>query len=380
MYVCGITPYDATHMGHAATYVTFDVLGRALRDAGHDVLYVQNVTDVDEPLLERAERDGVAWRDLAGGQIALFREDMTALRRACRPTTTSASSRRSRRSPRPSATCSPRARRTGLPAARATAGRRRLLRPVAADPASARCRPGRASRCSRCSPTAAGTPTGRASATRWTRCCGGPRARASRPGTAARSAGAARAGTSSAPRSRWTTSGMGFDVQGGGTDLVFPHHEMSAVQRGRLTGESPFARALRPPGDGRPGRREDEQVQGQPGAGVRAAAGRAWTRWPSGSRCWPTTTARLGLDRPGPGRGAPGAPGAWRARVSRQRAGRTPRRRSRACASAWPTTWTPRARWRPWTAGPREPGPRRRRPRRARTGVPHRRRAAGRPL
>ena len=54
MYVCGITPYDATHMGHAATYVTFDVLGRALRDAGHDVLYVQNVTDVDEPLLERA--------------------------------------------------------------------------------------------------------------------------------------------------------------------------------------------------------------------------------------------------------------------------------------------------------------------------------------
>src|SRR3954463_3488051 len=79
MYVCGITPYDATHMGHAATYVTFDVLGRALRDAGHEVLYVQNVTDVDEPLLERAQRDGVAWQDLAAGEIALFREDMTAL-------------------------------------------------------------------------------------------------------------------------------------------------------------------------------------------------------------------------------------------------------------------------------------------------------------
>src|SRR6185295_8336953 len=79
MYVCGITPYDATHIGHAATYVTFDVLGRALRDAGHDVLYVQNVTDVDEPLLERAVRDGVPWQDLAADQIALFREDMTAL-------------------------------------------------------------------------------------------------------------------------------------------------------------------------------------------------------------------------------------------------------------------------------------------------------------
>ena len=54
MYVCGITPYDATHLGHAATYVTFDCSGRALRDAGHDVRYVQNITDVDDPLLERA--------------------------------------------------------------------------------------------------------------------------------------------------------------------------------------------------------------------------------------------------------------------------------------------------------------------------------------
>ena len=78
MYVCGITPYDATHMGHAATYVTFDLLGRALRDAGHEVLYVQNVTDVDEPLLERAQRDGVSWQALADKEIALFREDMTA--------------------------------------------------------------------------------------------------------------------------------------------------------------------------------------------------------------------------------------------------------------------------------------------------------------
>ena len=79
MYVCGITPYDATHMGHAATYVTFDLLGRALRDAGHEVLYVQNVTDVDDPLLERAQRDGVQWQALADNGIALFREDMTAL-------------------------------------------------------------------------------------------------------------------------------------------------------------------------------------------------------------------------------------------------------------------------------------------------------------
>ncbi|MCK0113264.1 cysteine--1-D-myo-inosityl 2-amino-2-deoxy-alpha-D-glucopyranoside ligase [Ornithinimicrobium sp. F0845] len=79
LYVCGITPYDATHMGHAATYVTFDLLIRAWLDAGLEVTYVQNVTDVDEPLLERAERDGVEWQDLATGQIALFHEDMEAL-------------------------------------------------------------------------------------------------------------------------------------------------------------------------------------------------------------------------------------------------------------------------------------------------------------
>ena len=79
MYVCGITPYDATHLGHAATYVTFDLVVRALRDAGRPVIYVQNVTDVDDPLLERAVRDGKPWEDLAREQTALFTEDMTAL-------------------------------------------------------------------------------------------------------------------------------------------------------------------------------------------------------------------------------------------------------------------------------------------------------------
>src|SRR6476661_10025354 len=80
MYVCGITPYDATHMGHAATYVAFDLLNRAWRNAGHDVSYVLNVTDVDDPLLERATKVGVDWRDLAEREIELFRQDMEALR------------------------------------------------------------------------------------------------------------------------------------------------------------------------------------------------------------------------------------------------------------------------------------------------------------
>jgi L-cysteine:1D-myo-inositol 2-amino-2-deoxy-alpha-D-glucopyranoside ligase len=80
LYVCGITPYDATHLGHAATYLAFDTLNRAWRDAGLSVLYVQNVTDIDDPLLERAERDGVDWTAIAERDTQLFREDMTALR------------------------------------------------------------------------------------------------------------------------------------------------------------------------------------------------------------------------------------------------------------------------------------------------------------
>ncbi len=79
IYVCGITPYDATHMGHAATYVAFDLVQRVWLDAGHAVHYVQNVTDVDDPLLARALETGDDWEALADRETQLFREDMTAL-------------------------------------------------------------------------------------------------------------------------------------------------------------------------------------------------------------------------------------------------------------------------------------------------------------
>ncbi|MEJ7628519.1 MAG: cysteine--1-D-myo-inosityl 2-amino-2-deoxy-alpha-D-glucopyranoside ligase [Nocardioidaceae bacterium] len=79
LYVCGITPYDATHLGHAATYVAFDLMIRAWRAAGREVTYVQNVTDVDDPLLERAAATGEDWRVLAERETQLFREDMAAL-------------------------------------------------------------------------------------------------------------------------------------------------------------------------------------------------------------------------------------------------------------------------------------------------------------
>lgn len=80
LYVCGITPYDATHIGHANTYLAFDLLNRAWRSAGHRVRYVQNVTDVDDPLLERADKVGVEWTELAERETELFRQDMQALR------------------------------------------------------------------------------------------------------------------------------------------------------------------------------------------------------------------------------------------------------------------------------------------------------------
>jgi len=80
MYVCGITPYDATHLGHAATMITFDLVHRYWLDQGLDVHYAQNVTDVDEPLFERAERDGTDWQVLGLRETALYREDMVALR------------------------------------------------------------------------------------------------------------------------------------------------------------------------------------------------------------------------------------------------------------------------------------------------------------
>ena len=80
MYVCGITPYDATHLGHASTYISFDLINRYLRSSGATVAFVENITDIDDPLLERALRDGVDWQELAHSQIELFRGDMVALR------------------------------------------------------------------------------------------------------------------------------------------------------------------------------------------------------------------------------------------------------------------------------------------------------------
>jgi L-cysteine:1D-myo-inositol 2-amino-2-deoxy-alpha-D-glucopyranoside ligase len=79
MYTCGITPYDATHIGHAAVYVTYDVLQRRLHDRGHETRCVRNITDVDDSILGKARELGVHYLDLAAAETARFDDDMAVL-------------------------------------------------------------------------------------------------------------------------------------------------------------------------------------------------------------------------------------------------------------------------------------------------------------
>ncbi|WP_116114005.1 cysteine--1-D-myo-inosityl 2-amino-2-deoxy-alpha-D-glucopyranoside ligase [Austwickia chelonae] len=247
MYVCGITPYDATHMGHAATYVTFDILNRALRDAGHQVTYVQNVTDVDDPLLERAHRDGVDWQELALTETQLFRDDMNALR-VIPPdhyigvvesiplieeqvATLLANGQAYRvdipagEKTRPGTHGDIYLDLTACPDFGATCGwDEQRMDGVFADRGGD---PDRAGKRGRFDPLL------------WRG------ARGEEPFWPSDALGPGRPG--------WHIEctaialhylGMGFDVQGGGTDLVFPHHEISAVQATALTGQDTFATAF----------------------------------------------------------------------------------------------------------------------------------------
>jgi L-cysteine:1D-myo-inositol 2-amino-2-deoxy-alpha-D-glucopyranoside ligase len=232
LYVCGITPYDATHLGHAATYLAFDLVQRVWRDARHRVHYVQNVTDVDDPLLDRAAHTGENWMSLSEREIQLFREDMTALR------------------------VLPPDEYVGVVEAvpEITDGIQRLLDagdayrldediyfPVTAAPGF-----GGESNYDRATMLALFGERG-----------GDPERpgkrdpldsllwRGRRPGEPFWDTGVG------AGRPGWHIEcsmialnrlGMSFDVQGGGSDLIFPHHEHSAAHAEALTGTAPFAR------------------------------------------------------------------------------------------------------------------------------------------
>jgi L-cysteine:1D-myo-inositol 2-amino-2-deoxy-alpha-D-glucopyranoside ligase len=235
MYVCGITPYDATHLGHAATYLTFDLANRVWRDAGHDVLYVQNVTDIDDPLLERAKRDHADWVVLAMSETALFREDMEALR------------------------VIPPAHYIG--AVESIGEVVELVEKLLASGAAYRLDDGTGDvYYDATATTRFGYESGYDEPTmlRFSAERGGDPDRAGKrnPLDALLWRGA-REGEPSWPspmgagRPGWHIEcaaialnrlGMTFDVQGGGSDLIFPHHEMSAAHAESVTGEWPFAR------------------------------------------------------------------------------------------------------------------------------------------
>ena len=233
LYACGITPYDATHLGHAATYLAFDTLVRVWRDQGLDVEYVQNVTDIDDPLLERATRDGEDWRDVASREIDLFREDMAALRVLPPTHLVGAVEAMDEISDAVA-----RLRDAGL----AYAVEDDLYFPVAAAE-----RFGEVSGFDRRTMTALFAERGGdpdrpgkkdpLDALLW---------RAERPGEPAWDSALGRG------RPGWHVEcaaiavgrlGDQIDVQGGGSDLVFPHHEHSAVEAEALTGRTPFAAA-----------------------------------------------------------------------------------------------------------------------------------------
>jgi L-cysteine:1D-myo-inositol 2-amino-2-deoxy-alpha-D-glucopyranoside ligase len=232
MYVCGITPYDATHLGHAATYLAFDLVQRVWRDAGHDVHYVQNVTDVDDPLLERAAHTNENWMHLAEREINLFRTDMEALRVIppqdfigaveAIPDITDAITRllQSDAAYRVSEDIYYDVRASGRFGEVSHYDRATMLGLFAA-------RGGDPHHAGKRDPL---------DSLLW---------RGHRP-----------------PEPFWVTElgrgrpgwhiecsviamnrlGMGFDVQGGGSDLIFPHHEHSAAHAEALTGSAPFAR------------------------------------------------------------------------------------------------------------------------------------------
>ena len=310
LYVCGITPYDATHLGHAATYVGFDLLLRAWRNAGHDVTYVQNVTDVDDPLLERATKVNVDWVALAERETELFRQDMTALRVIAPDHYVGAVE--------------------SIPlviemievlqaAGSVYAVEQDLYYSVSADEAF-----GEESRYSRDEMLALFGERG-----------GDPERPGKRDPLDCVVWRGERAGEPSWPspfgpgRPGWHIEcaaiaqrhlGSAFEVQGGGSDLRFPHHEMCAGHAQVARPGQPFAQVYSHAGmvgyDGE----KMSKSKGNLGSSSPRCATATSTRWPSGWPCCATTSAATGSG-PTPSSSRPWTPSTTGARRSRWAAG-----------------------------------------------------------
>ena len=337
LYVCGITPYDATHIGHAATYVGFDLLNRAWRNAGHEVVFVENVTDVDDPLLERAAKVNVDWTELAERETELFRQDMQALRvlppdhyvgavesipLAVGPDRAAAGGG------------------LGLP------GRGRPLLLGDRGPGVRRRSPATtATPCSRSSPSAAATPTGPARRTRST-AWSGAAARDGEPslGQPARArpsrlAHRVRRDRARAPRRRVRRAGR---RQRPG--LPAPR-DVRRPRAGRRSVGRRSRRSTATPGWWPTTARRCRSRRATWSSSRRCATATS-TRWRSGWCCCATTTAPTGSGST-PSSGTPSTPSPTGAGRSRWAPAPRPRRSSPRCWPPWPTTSTPRARWPP---------------------------------
>ena len=233
MYVCGITPYDSTHLGHAATYLTYDLLIRRLEELGHEVRMVRNVTDVDDSILPKARELGVPYLELAADRAGALplRHGRARHASADRRAASHRGDRRHDRDDR--ASCSTRATPTSRTAPSTSTCRR-------FPSASASCRTTPASRWSSSRARAAATPTTRTAATRSTSCSGSRRCPTSRRG-ARRSASGRPGWHIECSVMAMQNLGPTLDLHGGGTDLIFPHHECEIAQSESVTGE-PFAR------------------------------------------------------------------------------------------------------------------------------------------
>jgi L-cysteine:1D-myo-inositol 2-amino-2-deoxy-alpha-D-glucopyranoside ligase len=240
MYVCGITPYDATHLGHAATYLAYDLVNRVWRDGGHEVHYVQNVTDIDEPLLERAKRDQDDWVVLGMRETALFREDMESLRvlpprefvgaveaigeivELVGKLLASGAAYQADDADHPDIYFDHRAtERFGVGFGTVSSYDAETMHRLSAERGGDPDRPGK-----RHPVDALLWRTARDGEPYWESELG-----PGRPGWHVECTAIA-----------LNRLGSGFDVQGGGSDLIFPHHEFSAAHGEALTGEHPFAR------------------------------------------------------------------------------------------------------------------------------------------
>ena len=255
MYVCGITPYDSTHLGHAATYLTYDLLIRRLEELGHEVRMVRNITDVDDSILPKARELGVPYLELAEAEIARF-HSRHGRARAC--------ARRSPSRARPSRST----RIIELVGRLLDSGHAYLTHGTVYFDVSTFPRFGELSHYSRrpdgaSSPArAAATPTIRTAATRSTSCCGSRRSPTS-PRGARRSASAGPAGTSSARRWRCTSSARRSTCTAAAPTSSSRTTSARSRRARALTGE-PFVAPLAALGDGELRGREDVEVARQP--------------------------------------------------------------------------------------------------------------------